>query len=39
MIISRQAGICDYMDESRRNTAIDFVIDAYNGKVDSILGL
>lgn len=37
MIISRQAGICDYMDESRRITAIDFVIDAYNGKVDSIL--
>lgn len=37
MIISRQAGICDYMDEQRRNTAIDFVIDAYNGKVDSIL--
>jgi len=37
MIISRQAGICDYMDESRRNTAIDFVIDAYNGKIDSIL--
>ncbi|WP_278353563.1 DUF4041 domain-containing protein [Chryseobacterium gleum] len=37
MIVSRQAGICDYMDESRRNTAIDFVIDAYNGKVDSIL--
>lgn len=37
MIVSRQAGICDYMDESRRNTAIDFVIDAYNGKVDSIV--
>lgn len=37
MIVSRQAGICDYMDESRRNTAVDFVIDAYNGKVDSIL--
>ncbi|WP_250255142.1 DUF4041 domain-containing protein [Chryseobacterium sp. Marseille-Q3244] len=37
MIVSRQAGICDYMDESRRNTAIDFVIDAYNGKADSIL--
>lgn len=37
MIVSRQAGICDYMDESRRNTAIDFVIDVYNGKVDSIL--
>ncbi|MCS4304174.1 DUF4041 domain-containing protein [Chryseobacterium sp. BIGb0232] len=37
MIVSRQAGVCDYMDESRRNTAIDFVIDAYNGKIDSIL--
>ncbi|MDW9381456.1 GIY-YIG nuclease family protein [Chryseobacterium sp. JV558] len=37
MIVSRQAGICDYMDEVRRNTAVDFVIDAYNGKVDSIL--
>jgi len=37
MIISRQAGICEYMDEERRNTAIDFVIDAYNGKVDSIM--
>ncbi|REC47457.1 GIY-YIG nuclease family protein [Chryseobacterium pennipullorum] len=37
LIINRQAGICDYMDEARRNTAIDFVIDAYNGKVDSIL--
>jgi len=37
MIISRQAGICEYMDEERRNTAVDFVIDAYNGKVDSIM--
>lgn len=37
MITSRQAGICEYMDEERRNTAIDFVIDAYNGKVDSIM--
>lgn len=37
MITSRQAGICEYMDEYRRNIAIDFVIDAYNGKVDTIL--
>jgi len=37
MIINRQAGICEYMDEQRRITAVDFVIDAYNGKVDSIL--
>jgi len=37
MIISRQAGICEYMDDERRITAVDFVIDAYNGKIDSIL--
>jgi hypothetical protein len=37
MITSRQAGICEYIDEYRRNIAIDFVIDAYNGKVEMIL--
>ncbi|MCY0978453.1 DUF4041 domain-containing protein [Chryseobacterium wangxinyae] len=37
MIVNRQAGICEYMDVERKKTAIDFVIDAYNGKVDSIL--
>ena len=37
MIVNRQAGICEYMDEERQKTAVDFVIDAYNGKVDSIL--
>lgn len=37
MITSRQAGICEYMDEYRRNIAIDFVIDAYNGKIETIL--
>lgn len=37
MIVNRQAGICEYMDEQRKKTAVDFVIDAYNGKVDSIL--
>ncbi|KAA0125995.1 DUF4041 domain-containing protein [Chryseobacterium sp. SN22] len=37
MITSRQAGICEYMDEYRRNIAVDFVIDAYNGKVETIL--
>lgn len=31
------AAICDYVENHRRNTAIDFVIDAFNGKVDSIL--
>jgi hypothetical protein len=37
MITSRQAGICEYMDGYRRDVAIDFVIDAYNGKVETIL--
>jgi cell division protein FtsL len=37
MITSRQAGVCEYMDEYRRNIAIDFVIDAYNGKIETIL--
>lgn len=37
MITSRRAGICEYVDEYRRNIAIDFVVDAYNGKVESIL--
>lgn len=29
------AAACDYVEENRRNTAIHFVIDAFNGKVDS----
>ncbi|KQS93308.1 hypothetical protein ASG21_08125 [Chryseobacterium sp. Leaf394] len=37
MIINRQAGICEYVDYERQKTAVDFFIDAYNGKVDSIL--
>lgn len=28
---------CDYVEANRRDTAIKFVIDAFNGKVDSIL--
>ncbi len=28
---------CDYVETHRRNTAIRFVLDAYNGKVDSAL--
>lgn len=31
------AGECDYSQESRRVTAINFVVDAFNGKADSIL--
>jgi len=32
-----RAATCDYVEESRRKTAISFVTDAFNGKVDSIL--
>jgi hypothetical protein len=32
-----QAGSCDYVEENRRETAVRFVVDAFNGKVDSIL--
>jgi hypothetical protein len=37
MILNGTAGACDYADTGRRNTAINFVLDAFNGKVDSIL--
>lgn len=32
-----RAATCDYVEASRKETAIRFVIDAFNGKVDSIL--
>ncbi len=31
------AATCDYVEETRRTTAIRFVLDAFNGKVDTIL--
>lgn len=31
------AGQCDYVEDNRKNIAINFVVDAFNGKVDSIL--
>ncbi len=37
MIENGTAASCDYVEKSRRDTAISFVIDAFNGKVDSIL--
>jgi len=33
------AATCDYVEANRRETAIAFVLDAFNGKVDSILSL
>ncbi|MBD9412973.1 DUF4041 domain-containing protein [Pseudomonas sp. PDM16] len=37
MVRSGLAATCDYVEPNRKETAIRFVIDAFNGKVDSIL--
>ncbi len=37
MIQSETAATCDYVEANRRATAITFVVNAFNGKVDSIL--
>lgn len=37
MIKSGLAAACDYAEQRRKETAIHFVVDAFNGKVDSIL--
>lgn len=38
MVDAERAASCDYVEKSRRQTAIRFVLDAFNGKVDTILG-
>lgn len=37
MVKEHRAATCDYVEVNRRETAIAFVVDAFNGKVDSIL--
>lgn len=37
MIKTKAAAKCDYVEAYRKETAINFVLDAFNGKVDSIL--
>ncbi|MDI2594888.1 DUF4041 domain-containing protein [Pseudomonas sp. 681] len=37
MVKVGRAATCDYAEANRKSTAIRFVIDAFNGKVDSIL--
>lgn len=37
LINTSKAASCDYVEPNRRNTAIQFVLDAFNGKVDSTL--
>lgn len=37
MVKNGMAATCDYVEAHRSTTAINFVVDAFNGKVDSIL--
>ena len=37
MVEHDRAAICDYVEKNRRETAVRFVVDAFTGKVDSIL--
>jgi hypothetical protein len=37
MVKTGQAATCDYVEANRRETAIRFVVDAFNGKIDSTL--
>jgi hypothetical protein len=37
MVSDGRAALCDYAEQARRETAIRFVLDAFNGKVDAIL--
>ncbi|MGN7830898.1 DUF4041 domain-containing protein [Pseudoxanthomonas sp. 22568] len=37
LVASGAAAACDYVEAARRSTAIHFVLDAFNGKVDTIL--
>jgi hypothetical protein len=37
MVQANRAAVCDYTEVSRRETAVRFVVDAFNGKVDAIL--
>ncbi len=37
MVTTGQAALCDYVEPQRKETAIRFVIDAFNGKTDTIM--
>jgi len=37
MVENGEAATCDYAEANRRETAIRFVVDAFNGRVDAIL--
>lgn len=38
LVAAGRAAVCDYVEANRRDTAVRFVLDAFNGKVDTILG-
>jgi len=38
MVDAGRAAACDYVERNRRETAVRFILDAFNGKVDTILG-
>lgn len=37
LVKQQKASICDYVEENRRKTACAFVVDAFNGKVDTAI--
>lgn len=37
MVKNDHAADCDYVEQNRRDTAVRFVVDAFNGKVDSAM--
>ncbi|MBP0613932.1 DUF4041 domain-containing protein [Chryseobacterium sp. cx-311] len=37
LIKTNLAAKCDYVEQNRKQTAVNFVLDAFNGKVDSVL--
>lgn len=37
LIKTNLAARCDYVEQNRKQTAVNFVLDAFNGKVDSVL--
>ena len=37
MIKNGEVADCDYVEAHRRHTAIEFIIDAFNGKIDTIM--
>lgn len=39
LVKNGDAASCDYVEKNRKETALNFVLDAFNGKVDTILSM